>query len=89
MAVIDAPSRLMPLAEELLDNAYARKNLREGTEKLRDVYGRAQKRRVRPSRDRTVSCGTNSRQRSPPSTRARRRSQAAARSRSEPGERSS
>ena len=54
MAVIDAPSRLMPLAEELLDNAYARKNLREGTEKLRDVYGRAQKRRVRPSRDRKL-----------------------------------
>jgi hypothetical protein len=44
----------MPLAEELLDNAYARKNLREGTEKLRDVYGRAQKRRVRPSRDRKL-----------------------------------
>lgn len=32
MAVTDAPSRLMPLAEELLDNAYARENLREDAE---------------------------------------------------------
>jgi hypothetical protein len=54
MAFTDAPSRLMPLAEELLDNAYARENLREGAEKLRDAYGRAQKRRVKPSRDRKL-----------------------------------
>jgi hypothetical protein len=54
MAFTDAPSRLMPLAEELLDNTYARENLREGAEKLRDAYGRAQKRRVKPSRDRKL-----------------------------------
>jgi len=54
MAFTDGPSRLMPLAEELLDNAYARENLRDGAEKLRDAYGRAQKRRVKPSRDRKL-----------------------------------
>jgi hypothetical protein len=54
MPLTDAPSRLLPLAEELLDNRYARENLREGAEKLRDVYGRAQKRRVKPSRDRKL-----------------------------------
>ena len=45
---------MLPLAEELLDNAYARENLREGAEKLRDAYGRAQKRRVKPTRDRKL-----------------------------------
>lgn len=54
MAMTDAPSRMLPLAEELLDNRYARENLREGAEKLRDAYGRAQKRRVKPSRDRKL-----------------------------------
>jgi hypothetical protein len=54
MAVTDLPTRLMPLAEELLDNNYARENLREGAEKLRDVYGRAQKRRVKPASDRKL-----------------------------------
>jgi hypothetical protein len=54
MALAHAPSRLLPLAEELLDNRYARENLREGAEKLRDVYGRAQKRRVKPARDRKL-----------------------------------
>jgi hypothetical protein len=54
MALTGAPSRLPSLAEELLDNRYARDNLREGAEKLRDVYGRAQKRRVKPSRDRKL-----------------------------------
>jgi hypothetical protein len=54
MALTDAPSRMLPLAEELLDNTYARENLREGAEKLRDAYGRAQKRRVKPSRDRKL-----------------------------------
>jgi hypothetical protein len=54
MALTDAPSRLLPLAEELLDNRYARENLREGTEKLREAYGRARKRRVKPSRDRKL-----------------------------------
>jgi hypothetical protein len=54
MASTDAASRILPLAEELLANTYARENLREGAEKLRDAYGRAQKRRVRPSRDRKL-----------------------------------
>jgi hypothetical protein len=54
MALTHPASRLLPLAEELLDNRYARENLREGAEKLRDVYGRAQKRRVKPSRDRKL-----------------------------------
>jgi hypothetical protein len=45
---------MLPLAEELLDNRYARENLREGAEKLRDAYGRSQKRRVKPSRDRKL-----------------------------------
>jgi hypothetical protein len=54
MALTDAPSRLLPLAEELLDNRYARENLREGAEKLHDAYGRARKRRVKPTRDRKL-----------------------------------
>jgi hypothetical protein len=54
MALTAAPSRMLPLAEELLENSYARENLREGVEKLRDAYGRAQKRRVKPSRDRKL-----------------------------------
>lgn len=54
MALTDAPSRFLPLAEELLENRYARENLREGAEKLRDVYERAQKRRVKPTRDRKL-----------------------------------
>jgi short subunit dehydrogenase-like uncharacterized protein len=54
MAMTEARSRLLPLAEELLDNRYARENMREGAEKLRDVYARAQKRRVKPSQDRKL-----------------------------------
>jgi anti-sigma factor RsiW len=54
MAITDAPSRLLPFAEELLDNNYARENLREGGEKLRDAYDRARKRRVKPSQDRKL-----------------------------------
>lgn len=50
----DIPSRLKPLAEELLDNNYARDNLQEGAEKLRDAYGRSRKRRVKPSKDRKL-----------------------------------
>jgi hypothetical protein len=48
------PSQLMPLAEELLDNGYARENLQEGAEKLRDAYDRSRKRRVKPSKDRKL-----------------------------------
>lgn len=41
----DIPAKLMPLAEELLDNSYARENLQEGIEKLRDaVNGKKPKR---------------------------------------------
>jgi hypothetical protein len=50
----DIPSKLKPLAEELLDNSYARDNLREGAEKLRDAYERSRKRRVKPSKDRKL-----------------------------------
>jgi hypothetical protein len=48
------PSQLKPLAEELLENAYARENLQEGAEKLRDAYDRSRKRRVKPSKDRKL-----------------------------------
>lgn len=48
------PSKLMPLAEELLDNAYARENLQEGAEKLREAYDRSRKRRVKPAKDRKL-----------------------------------
>jgi hypothetical protein len=54
MAITDAPSRLLPFAAELLENNYARENLREGGEKLRDAYERARKRRVKPTRDRKL-----------------------------------
>jgi hypothetical protein len=50
----DIPASLKPLAEELLDNSYARENLQEGAEKLRDAYARAHKRRVKPSKDRKL-----------------------------------
>ena len=50
----DIPSKLKPLAAELLDNSYARDNLQEGAEKLRDAYGRSRKRRVKPSKDRKL-----------------------------------
>jgi predicted nucleic acid-binding protein len=48
------PSTLRPLAEELLENSYARANLQEGAEKLREAYDRSQKRRVKPSKDRKL-----------------------------------
>jgi hypothetical protein len=51
---IKIPTKLMPLAEELLDNNYARENLQEGAEKLRDAYDRSRKRRVKPSTDRKL-----------------------------------
>jgi hypothetical protein len=50
----DIPAKLRPLAEELLDNSYARDNLQEGAEKLRDAYERSRKRRVKPSKDRKL-----------------------------------
>jgi hypothetical protein len=48
------PAQLMPLAEELLENSYARENLQEGAEKLREAYDRSRKRRVHPSKDRKL-----------------------------------
>ncbi len=48
------PNTLKPIAEELLENTYARENLQEGAEKLREAYERAQKRRVKPSKDRKI-----------------------------------
>lgn len=50
----EIPSQLRPLAEELLDNSYARENIQEGAEKLRDAYERSRKRRVKPSKDRKL-----------------------------------
>lgn len=54
MAMTDVGSRFAPLAEELLENRYARENLLEGAEKLRAAYARARKRRVKPARDRKL-----------------------------------
>lgn len=51
MAATDVSARLLPYAEELLENEYARDNLRQGAEKLRDAYGRTQKRRVDSAKD--------------------------------------
>ena len=50
----EIPSQLRPLAEELLENGYARENIQEGAEKLRDAYERSRKRRVKPSKDRKL-----------------------------------
>jgi hypothetical protein len=47
----DQTARLAPYAQELLENAYVRENLRDGVDKLRLAYRRAQKRRVEPTRD--------------------------------------
>jgi uncharacterized FAD-dependent dehydrogenase len=51
MAVIDRAERLAPFVEELLENAYARENLRAGVANLRAAYERSQKRRVKIARD--------------------------------------
>jgi len=50
----DATTRLLPFAEEMLENSYARENLREGAENLRAAYARARKRRVNPAQDRKL-----------------------------------
>ena len=47
----DQTARLGPYAQELLENAYARENVRDGVEKLQAAYKRARKRRVEPTRD--------------------------------------
>jgi hypothetical protein len=47
----DSVSRLTPYVQELLDNDYARDNLRDGADKLRDAYQRSRKRRVQAAHD--------------------------------------
>lgn len=47
-------ARLGPYAQEVLENAYARENFRDGVEKLQAAYRRARKRRVEPTRDERV-----------------------------------
>jgi hypothetical protein len=51
MAKTDTASRIAPYIEQLVENAYARENLRAGTEKLQAAIERSRKRRVKPSRD--------------------------------------
>lgn len=51
MARNDQAARLAPYAQELLENAYAQENLRNGVDKLSAAYKRARKRRVEPTRD--------------------------------------
>jgi hypothetical protein len=51
MAVTETASRLTPYVEQLLEDESARENLRRGAGKLRDAYGRSQKRRVKATRD--------------------------------------
>jgi hypothetical protein len=50
-AAADTTSRLSPYVEELLENEYARDNLREGADRLRSAYERSRKRRVKAARD--------------------------------------
>jgi hypothetical protein len=50
-AATDLTSRLTPYVQELLENEYARDNLREGADRLRGAYERSQKRRVKAARD--------------------------------------
>ncbi|MCW2987161.1 MAG: hypothetical protein JWM24_99 [Solirubrobacterales bacterium] len=47
----DTAARIAPYIEQLLEDDSARKELRRGADKLRDAYGRSQKRRVKASRD--------------------------------------
>jgi hypothetical protein len=51
MAATDTASRVSPYVEQLLENNYARENLREGISNLRAAYARSQKRRVKAARD--------------------------------------
>lgn len=54
MPATDAAPRLTPYIQELLDNEYARENLRDGAAKLRAAYERSRKRRVKAARDRKL-----------------------------------
>jgi hypothetical protein len=51
MTATDVTSRLTPYVQELIENEYARDNLREGADKLRSAYERSRKRRVKAARD--------------------------------------
>lgn len=54
MSATEMTSRFTPYLQELLDNEYARDNLREGADKLRGAYARSQKRRVKSARDKKL-----------------------------------
>jgi hypothetical protein len=54
MGRADQAGRLAPYAKELVGNAYAQENLREGVEKLSAAYRRARKRRVEPTQDKRL-----------------------------------
>ncbi len=54
MPATDTTSRLTPYVQELLDNEYARENLRDGAAKLRTAYERSRKRPVKAARDRKL-----------------------------------
>jgi hypothetical protein len=47
MPATDMAARFTPYVQELLENEYARDNLREGADKLRAAYERSRKRRGR------------------------------------------
>jgi hypothetical protein len=54
MAASDTAKSFRPYVEELLENGYARENLREAMDNLRGAYARARKRRVKAARDERV-----------------------------------
>jgi hypothetical protein len=69
MTASDTTARITPYIEELLENDYARENLRDAARNIRAAYGRVRKRRAKAARD----------------ERLRRQVQAAARSLTEAG----
>jgi ferric-dicitrate binding protein FerR (iron transport regulator) len=69
MTASDTTARITPYIEELLENGYARENLRDAARNIRAAYRRVRKRRAKAARD----------------ERLRRQVQAAARSLTEAG----
>jgi hypothetical protein len=51
MTASDTAARATPYIEELLENNYARENLRDAAQNLRGAYARAQKRRAKAVSD--------------------------------------
>jgi len=51
MPATEMTARFTPYVQELLENEYARDNLREGADRLRAAYERSRKRRVKAARD--------------------------------------